>query len=78
MLILEATDRIGGRIRNTNFAGINVEVGANWVEGVNGPEVNPIWEMANRLNLTRFYSDYDHLSSNTYKERCEVQFMHDE
>jgi hypothetical protein len=24
-----------------NFAGINVEVGANWVEGVNGDKLNP-------------------------------------
>jgi phytoene dehydrogenase-like protein len=41
--ILEATDRIGGRIHNTKFAGVNVEMGANWVEGVNGDEMNPIW-----------------------------------
>ncbi|GJN08801.1 hypothetical protein PR202_ga26757 [Eleusine coracana subsp. coracana] len=29
LLILEATDHIGGRMHKQNFAGINVEVGAN-------------------------------------------------
>ncbi|GJN30561.1 hypothetical protein PR202_gb18874 [Eleusine coracana subsp. coracana] len=43
LLILEATDHIGGRMHKQNFAGINVEVGANWVEGVNGDKMNPIW-----------------------------------
>uniref|UniRef100_A0ACD5UKN0 Uncharacterized protein n=1 Tax=Avena sativa TaxID=4498 RepID=A0ACD5UKN0_AVESA len=70
-VILEATHRIGGRIHNTKFAGVNVEMGANWVEGVNGDEMNPIWTMANGtggLNLTTFRSDFDHLASNTYKQ----------
>lgn len=56
-------------MRKTNFAGINVEMGANWVEGVNGDTVNPIWDMANKLNLRKFRSDFDGLSSNTYKEK---------
>ncbi|KAJ1686401.1 hypothetical protein LUZ63_017791 [Rhynchospora breviuscula] len=67
-LILEATDHIGGRIRQQNFAGINIEIGANWVEGVNGPQVNPIWDMANKIQLRNFYSDYSNLSANTYKQ----------
>ena len=71
MLILEATDRIGGRIHKAEFAGVSVEMGANWVEGVNGGEMNPIWAMANGtggLNLRTFRSDFDHLSKNTYKQ----------
>ncbi|KAJ4766859.1 Polyamine oxidase [Rhynchospora pubera] len=67
-LILEATDHIGGRIRQQNFAGINIEIGANWVEGVNGGQLNPIWEMANKIQLRNFYSDYSNLSANTYKQ----------
>jgi polyamine oxidase len=70
-VILEATDRMGGRIHKTEFAGVNVEMGANWVEGVNGDEMNPIWNMANGtggLNLRTFRSDFNHLSSNTYKQ----------
>ncbi|CAM0914140.1 unnamed protein product [Alopecurus aequalis] len=70
IVILEATDRIGRRIHKTDFAGVNVEMGANWVEGVNGGEMNPIWAMANGsggLNLRTFRSDFDHLATNTYK-----------
>lgn len=67
-MFLEATDRIGGRIRQQNFAGINIEIGANWVEGVNGPQVNPIWTMANKIRLRNFYSDFANLSSNIYKQ----------
>ncbi|KAL6643034.1 hypothetical protein ACP70R_021215 [Stipagrostis hirtigluma subsp. patula] len=68
-VILEATDRIGGRIRKTNFAGVNVELGANWVEGVGGDQMNPIWPMVNEtLRLRTFLSDFDHLANNTYKK----------
>ncbi|KAI4983084.1 hypothetical protein ZWY2020_023576 [Hordeum vulgare] len=83
LVILEATDRMGGRIHNAKFAGVNVEMGANWVEGVNvemganwvegvnGDEMNPIWTMANGtggLNLRTFRSDFSHLAGNTYKQ----------
>lgn len=57
ILILEATNRIGGRMCKTNFAGLSVEMGANWVEGVNGKQLNPIWPMVNKLNLTTFQSN---------------------
>uniref|UniRef100_A0A0D9XIZ7 Amine oxidase domain-containing protein n=1 Tax=Leersia perrieri TaxID=77586 RepID=A0A0D9XIZ7_9ORYZ len=75
-MILEATDRIGGRIHKTEFAGMNVEMGANWVEGVNiDPaddkinKVNPIWTMVHdELKLNTSLSNYDHLASNTYME----------
>ncbi|KAF3322083.1 polyamine oxidase-like protein [Carex littledalei] len=67
-LLLEATDRIGGRIRQQNFAGKNIEIGANWIEGVNGPQVNPIWDMAKKIRLRNFYSDFANLSANIYKQ----------
>ena len=68
ILILEATNRIGGRIQKTNFAGLSFEIGANWVEGVGGSQVNPILEMVNKLKLKTYYSNFDNLSSNTYKQ----------
>ncbi|KAJ6836398.1 polyamine oxidase-like [Iris pallida] len=68
ILILEATDRIGGRIHKTEFGGISVEKGANWVEGVNGDQLNPILTMAEELRLRRVQSDYSNISSNTYKQ----------
>ncbi|KAF8718078.1 hypothetical protein HU200_025556 [Digitaria exilis] len=69
LLILEATDHIGGRIHKRNFAGVNVEVGANWVEGVNGGKMNPIWAIVNStLKLRNFRSDFEYLAQNVYKE----------
>ncbi|KAJ6834499.1 polyamine oxidase-like [Iris pallida] len=68
ILILEATDRIGGRIHKTEFGGLSVEKGANWVEGVNGDQLNPILTMAEELRLRRVQSDYSNISSNTYKQ----------
>ncbi|CAD6265930.1 unnamed protein product [Miscanthus lutarioriparius] len=69
LLILEATDHIGGRMHKKNFAGINVEVGANWVEGVNGGKMSPIWPIVNStLKLRNFRSDFDYLAQNVYKE----------
>ncbi|KAL9688496.1 hypothetical protein QQ045_032918 [Rhodiola kirilowii] len=66
-LILEATDRVGGRIKKQKFAGLSIEVGANWVEGVgSSTQTNPIWTMANDLKLKTFYSNYENLSANTY------------
>ncbi|XP_002981437.2 polyamine oxidase [Selaginella moellendorffii] len=65
-VILEATERIGGRMREEAFAGGIVEIGANWVEGVHGSKVNPIWTLANKYNLTSFYTDFSNQSSNIY------------
>ncbi|KAI5078844.1 hypothetical protein GOP47_0006515 [Adiantum capillus-veneris] len=67
-LILDATDRIGGRMHQTTFAGYTIEMGANWVEGVGGEEENPIWTLAKKYNLRVSYSDFDNMSSNTYNE----------
>ncbi|KAJ1298398.1 hypothetical protein BS78_01G449800 [Paspalum vaginatum] len=69
LLILEATDRVGGRMHNHNFGGLNVEIGANWVEGVGGDKVNPIWPIVNStLKLRNFRSDFDSVVGNVYKE----------
>ncbi|XP_002986593.2 polyamine oxidase [Selaginella moellendorffii] len=67
-VILEATDRIGGRMREADFAGKRIELGANWVEGVNETTTNPIWELANKHKLRMFYSNFDNLSSNIYTQ----------
>ena len=46
-IILEASDRIGGRIRAVDFAGVKVEKGANWIQGLNRshPESHPLWPL---------------------------------
>ncbi|KAL2325985.1 hypothetical protein Fmac_025043 [Flemingia macrophylla] len=34
MVILEASNRVGGRIRKEHFGGVSVELGAGWIAGV--------------------------------------------
>lgn len=65
-VILEAADKIGGRIRKTDFAGATVELGAGWIAGVGGEQVNPIWEMARHSNLRTCFSDYTNARYNIY------------
>lgn len=47
-LILEARNRIGGRIISIDMGSRRVELGANWVHGILG---NPIFELAMANNL---------------------------
>ena len=54
--VLEAYDKIGGRIRNIAFKGVQIEVGANWIH--EAPEmssgdsstanINPIWALTHQ------------------------------
>ncbi|XP_019639173.1 PREDICTED: polyamine oxidase-like [Branchiostoma belcheri] len=55
-VILEGSDRIGGRMRQVEFGGVKVEIGANWVQGLGN---NPIWELAQRYNFSGKISNYD-------------------
>ncbi|PON74255.1 Flavin amine oxidase [Parasponia andersonii] len=72
ILILEASDRIGGRIRKENFAGVSVELGAGWIAGVGGKESNPVWELANESGLRTCFSDYSNARYNIYDRRSDV------
>ncbi|CAD7702105.1 unnamed protein product [Ostreobium quekettii] len=62
-LIIEGTDRVGGRIRNQEFGGIRVEVGANWIHAVDptgdAPKVNPIWELREKCGLEVAINDWE-------------------
>jgi phytoene dehydrogenase-like protein len=42
--ILEANDYIGGRVKNMEFHGKRVELGANWVTDMS--KNNPIWALS--------------------------------
>ncbi|XP_022898010.1 polyamine oxidase 1-like [Olea europaea var. sylvestris] len=66
VVILEATDRIGGRIRKEEFGGVTVELGAGWIAGVGGKQSNPVWELAHQSNLRTFLSDYSNARYNIY------------
>ena len=56
VLILEARDRIGGRIWTDNSAGIPLDLGASWIHGVRG---NPIAAVADQQGATLVFTDYD-------------------
>jgi len=45
-----------------------VELGANWVEGVGGKVMNPIWPLAKKYKLQTFKSDWSNLSYNIYHQ----------
>jgi monoamine oxidase len=47
VLILEARDRIGGRMWTDNSLGVPLDLGASWIHGING---NPITELAKQFN----------------------------
>ncbi|XP_054813696.1 polyamine oxidase 1-like [Prosopis cineraria] len=66
MVILEASDRIGGRIRKENFGGVSAELGAGWIAGVGGKESNPVWELAAKSGLRTCLSDYSNARYNIY------------
>ena len=59
-LIVDALDRLGGRMMNYAFAGKTIELGPNWVAGTqtgNGP-ANPIFELAKKHNITTQFNDW--------------------
>ena len=59
IMVVEATDRIGGRVKEVQFGGVNVEVGANWVHygELEETEVHPLEWFVNRTNLN-FVTDH--------------------
>ena len=69
-MILEASDRIGGRIRKESFGDVAVELGAGWIAGVGGREPNPVWELAKDSALRTCFSDYSNARYNIYDRRC--------
>lgn len=68
-VIVEAADRIGGRMRKDDFAGVTVELGAGWIAGVGGDQINPVWEMAQQSNLRTCFSDYSNARFNIYDNK---------
>ncbi|KAA3451328.1 polyamine oxidase 1-like [Gossypium australe] len=66
LLILEASGRIGGRIRKESFGGVSVELGAGWIAGVGGKASNPVWEIASKFGLRTCFSDYSNARYNIY------------
>ena len=57
VVILEARDRIGGRIWTVSIGdGIPVELGATWIHGITS---NPVYDIAESNNISTATTDYD-------------------
>ena len=56
VIVLEARDRLGGRIHTDRSWGVPVELGASWIHGVSG---NPIAALAAAEGFERRARDYD-------------------
>lgn len=59
-VIIEGRDELGGRLRNTQFGGKSVELGANWVQGTqteDGPE-NPILTLVKKHKVKTQFNDF--------------------
>ena len=56
-LVLEGQNYIGGRIKQTSFAGMKVELGANWIHFTD-EEDNPLIPLKNKANLTTIPANF--------------------
>jgi polyamine oxidase len=54
--VLEARDRIGGRVHTTRDWGVPLEMGASWIHGTTN---NPLVELARRVHADVVPTDYD-------------------
>src|SRR5574341_455165 len=61
VVVLEAQDRIGGRIWTDNSSGTALDLGASWIHGLNknsyGRE-NPIYKIASKNNIDIMETDH--------------------
>ena len=49
--VLEAQDRVGGRLRSNRTLGVAFDEGASWIHGIDG---NPITDLAQKAGMTSF------------------------
>ena len=59
VVLLEARDRIGGRIWTSKIGGYSIDLGASWIHGTDG---NPIAKIAAKNNIQTLTTDYDNNS----------------
>jgi monoamine oxidase len=48
-LVIEGDSSIGGRVKNFDFNGTAIELGANWLSDISAQ--NPIWNLAQEVKL---------------------------
>jgi monoamine oxidase len=60
VIILEARDRIGGRMWTDHSLGLPLDLGASWIHGV---KKNPISELAKQFGVKTVETDYENFST---------------
>ncbi|HAD11253.1 MAG TPA: amine oxidase [Saprospirales bacterium] len=58
--VLEAQDRVGGRLRSNRSPGIAFDEGASWIHGING---NPIANLAQQAGMETFHTNDESIVS---------------
>jgi len=63
IMVVEGADRIGGRVKDVDFGGVNVEVGANWVHFANMEEdsINLVDDIVVKEGLNTVEDEYEDL-----------------
>jgi len=56
VIVYEARDRIGGRVRTDTSLGVPVDLGGSWIQGV---DRNPMSTIADRVGAPRIPTDWD-------------------
>jgi monoamine oxidase len=54
VIVLEAQEKVGGRLRTNRSLGIAFDEGASWIHGVDG---NPITDLAQKAGMNTFHTD---------------------
>lgn len=54
-LVVEARSELGGRVQQGRIGGLNVEFGANWIQGLGN---NPVWKLAQKYGVKNRYSNW--------------------
>jgi monoamine oxidase len=60
VILLEARDRVGGRMWTDHSLGMPLDLGASWIHGVKG---NPIAKLAAQWNIKTVPTDYENFST---------------
>ncbi len=66
IIILEGSNRVGGRMKSTQIGGVTVSLGPGWIQGIDpaDPDLHPLWELAQKYGgLRGFYPDYNSLTN---------------
>ncbi len=74
--VLEARNRLGGRVWTDTSWGLPLDLGASWIHGV---EDNPLSKLADKIDAPRIVTDYDSYSArNASGERVKLRDISDD